>query len=113
MSVLFPLVNSGADYEYFKSKLGWWDSVYGPDAYKLELHHKGDEWRHWIIVFDNGWRLSVRQFGLGSYSSENTVELLASNNETGEMWEEERRYQTLDDLAAAFNEIWRYGRDYL
>lgn len=64
---------------------------------------------HWCLDFPNGYTLSVRQYGYGSYSDDRSVELLAYMNTTAnKSWDDIRMYQDLDALISAIAEVSQY-----
>jgi hypothetical protein len=78
-----------------------------PDVeYDVRECHNGPDWLNWCLDFPNGWTLSIRQYGPGSYSSDNTVELLAWSRDEG--WERERGWQDMAELLDAIEEVSRY-----
>jgi hypothetical protein len=76
--------------------------------YDVREHHNGGSWLNWCLDFPNGWTLSIRQYGPGSYSSDNTVELLAWSSLTSDAWERERGWQDMSELLDAISEVANY-----
>lgn len=67
--------------------------------------------RNWLMEFPNGYTLSIRQGGEGSYSDDETVELLAYSNDVfdaPDTWTRERGWQDRDAMISAMVEVSAY-----
>lgn len=84
-----------------------WGARVKTDA-TLRHKHDGPNWLNWLIDFPNGWTISVRQFGPGSYSDADSVELFAYRNSTSERWDDVQGWQGVDGLHSAIMEVSRY-----
>lgn len=103
----FPLVNCAADYQTFCDMT----ELYRGHNVQFTIRYiprgvPGE--RHWCFDFPNGYALSVRQFGYGSYSDENSVELHLTGPSHRDVWGDIRGYQDLEALASAVKEASRY-----
>jgi hypothetical protein len=110
MGTVLPLVDNSEEYGQLHSKLtkGTGPCAMHPPEYTLRHNHRGPEWLQWLLTFRNGWTLSVRQYGPGSYSSDSTVELWAWLGGTALTWDDVRGYQDRDRLALAIMEVAHY-----
>lgn len=101
----FPLVTCAADWHTFCNAAETWA---GMPSFTVRYIPREDG-RHWCIDFPNGYTLSVRQGGYGSYSDSTSVELYAYRNSTSHAaWDDVRSYQDLEELAHAIKEVSRY-----
>lgn len=112
MSQMFPLVDNAADWERVCDAL--WignEMMVSPRFNFRQARCYVPGGLNWVFDFPNGYCLSIRQYGEGSYSNESTVELLAygwADVDAPDTWDDARGWQTLGDMTSAIVEVYSY-----
>jgi len=104
---MYPLVTCAADWHEFCDVAELYSGRMPTYRVRYIPRNPSSE-RYWCFDFPNGYTLSVRQFGYGSYSDNDSVELLCWDSNHEQAWDDIRQYQDLDELAAAVKEVSRY-----